>query len=162
MKRVLPYPLLSLGLLLMWLLLTQFSAGHLVLGSAIAITAGLVYAKLEPAPIRPRAFWPLLRLAGIVGLDIIRSNIAVAGLMLTNGRHGARRSAFVEIPLRLRNPVGLTLLGIIVTATPGTAWLEYDAASGTLLLHVFDMVDEGDWIALIRDRYEALLLEAFE
>ena len=30
-----------------------------------------------------------------------------------------------------------------------------------LLLHVFDMVEGSDWSRLIRDRYEALLLEAF-
>ena len=81
--------------------------------------------------------------------------------MLTNGRHGARRSAFVPIALRLRDPVPLALLAAIVTATPGTAWLEYDPSSGMLLLHVFDMIDEDEWRSLIRDRYEALLMEAF-
>jgi len=91
----------------------------------------------------------------------VRSNLAVGRLMLTNGRHGARRSGFVEIPLRLRNPVALALLALIVTATPGTAWLEYDPKTGVLLLHVFDMIDEEDWRVLIRDRYESLLLEAF-
>lgn len=162
MTRILPYPLLSIALLGMWLLLTRVSAGHVVLGTVIAVGAGLAYAKLDPTPTRPKSLVPLVRLAGIVFLDIIRSNLAVARLMLTNGRHGARRSAFVKIPLRTRNPVALALLAMIVTATPGTAWLEYDAPSGILLLHVFDMIEEAEWIALIQDRYEALLLEAFE
>jgi multicomponent K+:H+ antiporter subunit E len=81
--------------------------------------------------------------------------------MVTNGRHGARRSAFVEIPLRLRDPVPLALLAVILTATPGTAWLEHDRERDTLLLHVFDMIEEEEWRVLIRDRYETLLLEAF-
>ena len=59
------------------------------------------------------------------------------------------------------DPVGLALLSMIVTATPGTAWLEYDSATGVLLLHVFDMIETDDWPALIRDRYESRLLEAF-
>ncbi|MCU0853345.1 MAG: Na+/H+ antiporter subunit E [Rhodobacteraceae bacterium] len=161
MTRVLPHPLLTLGLLVMWLLLTRVSPGHLLLGALIGILAGLAFARIEPEAPRIRAWRPLLKLMGFVSADIIRSNWAVARLMLTNGRHGARRSAFVEIPLRLNAPVPLALLAVILTATPGTAWLEHDPETGTLLLHVFDMVDEDEWRILIRDRYEALLMEAF-
>ena len=161
MTRILPHPLLTLALVVMWLLLTRFSPGHLVLGSAIGILAGLAFARIEPEAPRIRAWRPLLKLMGIVSADIVRSNWAVARLMLTNGRHGARRSAFVEVPLRLRDPVPLALLAVILTATPGTAWLEHDPETGTLLLHVFDMIDEEEWRVLIRDRYEALLMEAF-
>lgn len=158
MTRLLPHPLLTLGLLLLWLLLTRFSLGHLLLGSVIALGAGLVFARLEPASTRLRPL-PLLHLAGIVGVDIIRSNLAVAWLILSDGRN--RRSGFVEIPLRLQDPGALALLALILTATPGTAWLEHDRASGVLLLHVFDLKDPEEWRVLIRDRYEALLLEAF-
>ncbi|RGP35871.1 Na+/H+ antiporter subunit E [Pseudotabrizicola alkalilacus] len=161
MTRILPHPLLSVALVLMWLMLTRFSLGHLVLGSVISILAGLALARIEPKAPRIRSWAPLLRLVAIVSVDIVRSNWAVAWLMLTNGRHGGRTSAFVIIPLRLHDPVALALLAIILTATPGTAWLEYDREAGTLLLHVFDMIDEEDWRVLIRDRYEALLLEAF-
>lgn len=161
MRRVLPHPMLVLCLVLVWLLLTRFSLGHLILGTVIAGFAGWAFARVEPAPPRIRAYLPLVRLALQVAVDIIRSNLAVARLILSNGRHGARHSDFVEIPLRLRDPVGLALLSMIVTATPGTAWLEYDAETGVLLLHVFDMIETDDWPALIRDRYESRLLEAF-
>ena len=161
MSRLVPHPLLSAALVMLWLMLTRFSPGHLVLGSVIAVLAGLALARIEPQAPRIRSWSALLRLVGIVTVDIVRSNWAVARLMLTNGRHGARRSAFVEIPLRLSDPVPLALLAVILTATPGTAWLEYDRETGILLLHVFDMIDEDDWPVLIRDRYEALLMEAF-
>lgn len=161
MRRLLPHPLLTAALILMWLLLTRFSLGHLVLGSVIAVVAGLALAQIEPRAPRIRSWSALFRLVAIVTVDIVRSNWAVARLMLTNGRHGARTSAFVVIPLRLRDPVPLALLAVILTATPGTAWLEHDREAGTLLLHVFDMVDEEEWPVLIRDRYEALLMEAF-
>lgn len=161
MTRILPHPILSLALVLMWLLLTRFSLGHLVLGSIIAVLAGLAFARIEPQAPRIRAWAPLLRLMGIVSVDIVRSNWAVARLMLTNGRHGARQSAFVDIQLRLRDPVALALLAVILTATPGTAWLEYDPETDVLLVHVFDMIDAEEWRVLIRGRYEALLLEAF-
>lgn len=161
MKRLVPHPVLSLALLLMWLLMTRFSLGHVILGGAIALVAGSALGALEPEGPRIKRVWPFVRLVGIVSVDIIRSNIAVARLILTGGRHGERRSGFVEIPLRLRDPFPLGLLAMIVTATPGTAWLEYDSDTGVLLLHVFDLLDDDDWRHLIRDRYEALLLEVF-
>lgn len=162
MKRYIPHPLLSLALLLMWLLLTAFSLGHLVLGSLIALAAGKLFAAFEPEPVRMRRVWKLVWLMAITAVDIARSNIAVASLILSNGRHGKRRSAFVEIPLRLTSPHALALLSMIITATPGTAWLSHDMETGMLTLHVFDKVDDDDWRDLIRNRYEAILLEVFE
>lgn len=159
MSRVLPHPILSLALLGIWLLLTRFSLGHVVLGSAVAVVAGWAFARIEPEARRPKAVWPLVRLVAIVAMDILRSNIAVARLMIGGGRH--RRSSFIHVRLRLKNPLALGMLAVIITATPGTAWLEYDDNTGILLLHVFDMVEEADWQDLIANRYEALLMEAF-
>lgn len=159
--RAVPHPLLSLALFVMWLMLTRLSPGQAIIGAVLALLAGRVFARLEPAPPGLRAIVPLVRLAGIVGIDIARSNIAVAALILNRDRGGERRAAFVEIPLRLRNPAGLALLAMIVTATPGTAWLDYDGEAGTVLLHVLDMMDAEELSAMIRDRYEAPLLEAF-
>ena len=161
MRRLVPHPVLSLALVLVWLLMTRFSLGHLLLGGAISLVAGWALGALEPEAPRIRRVLPFVRLMGIVGIDIIRSNIAVAMLILTRGRHGERKSGFVEIPLRLRDPFPLGLLAMIVTATPGTAWLEYDSDSGILLLHVFDLIDDAAWRDLICNRYEALLLEVF-
>lgn len=161
MKRILPHPFLSAVLILVWLLLTRFSLGHFLLGTVIAVLAGLALARIEPEAPRIRAWLPLLRLTGIVMIDIVRSNAAVAWLILTNGRGGTRRSGVIVVPLRLRDPVPLALLAIILTATPGTAWLDYDRKAGTLLLHVFDLIEEQQWPVLIRDRYETLLMEAF-
>lgn len=156
MTRLVPYPLLASGLTLMWLLLTTFSLGNLILGGLVAILAGQVLSALEPA--RPRLRRPdlILRFFGVVMFDIARSNIAVARVILTGG---PRRSGFVEIPLRLREPVGLAILAIVLTSTPGTAWIDYDATRGRLLLHVFDFNEGDDWRDIVQNRYERLLLE---
>jgi len=159
MRRLLPHPILSLGLLGIWLLLTRLSPGHLVLGSVVAVVAGWAFARIEPEAPRPRAIRPLVRLAGIVALDILRSNLAVARLLA--GRGADRKSGFIEVQLRLRNRLALGMLAVIVTTTPGTAWLEYDERTGILLLHVFDLKDPAEWQDLIANRYEALLMEAF-
>jgi multicomponent K+:H+ antiporter subunit E len=157
---VLPYPLLTAALLAMWLLLNGFSLGHLVLGTAIAVAAANVTAALQPAKPRFRRWHLLLRLALIVLVDIWRSNIAVARLILRPDQ-SRRHSGFVVVPLELRDPTALGILACIVTSTPGTAWVEYDSGSSKLLLHVFDLVDDSHWIDLIKQRYERLLLEIF-
>lgn len=160
--RVLPHPLLTLGLILGWMVVTRFSLGQLLLGTVVALVAGRAYAALTPDRIRLRRPDLMLRLALVVAGDIARSNYAVASLILSNGRHGRRHSGFVRIPLDLREPNALATLAIIVTATPGTAWFDYDPDSGVLLLHVFDLVDEAGWVDIIKNRYEALLLEIFQ
>ncbi|MFE3836623.1 Na+/H+ antiporter subunit E [Pseudogemmobacter sonorensis] len=162
MRRLVPHPLLTVGLVGMWLLLNGFSLGHAVLGTAIALVAGWALGALEPDRLRLRAPMAMFHLMRIVSYDIIRSNIAVAWLIATRGRRGTRKSAFVQIPLRIQDPVPLAVLAMIVTATPGSAWLEHDTDDNILLLHVFDLVDEAHWRNLIRDRYESLLLEIFE
>lgn len=161
MRQLVPHPLVSLWLVFMWLVLNAFTLGHLLLGTAIALLAGRAFALLEPA--RPRLASPLAmaRLAGIVTWDILLSNIAVAARLLGAGRGRPRRPAFVEVPLRLRDPVPLAILAIIITATPGTLWVDYDPESGVLLTHVYDLADADGWRATVRDRYEALLLEIF-
>src|SRR5690606_17398631 len=90
-RRFLPYPLFFLSLVLLWLVMTTFSLGQLLLGSAIAFIAVRMMAKLQPSQPRIRRFILLPKLFFIVFFDIIRSNISVAGLILTRGRHGRRR-----------------------------------------------------------------------
>jgi len=161
MSRLLPYPALTAALLLMWLLLNGFSLGHLVLGTVIALFACWAMASLHPAKPHIRNWGAVLRLFGIVSVDILRSNIAVARLILSS--HSAQsQSGFVPISLTLRDRTGLATLACILTATPGTAWVEYQSRQNTLLLHVLDLGEEQDWIDLIKDRYEPLLLEIFE
>lgn len=162
MMRWLPHPRLSVVLLLLWLLLNQtLAAAHVLLGLVLAVGVPLalkVFLPDDAGPRRPVASLTLLR---VVLVDIFRSNITVARLIFYRRQRKAT-SAFMQIPLELRNPNGLTLLACIVTSTPGTLWVDYDPGSRLLLLHVLDLVDEEDWMRLIKHRYERLLLEIFE
>lgn len=161
MSRVLPYPLLTASLILMWLLLNSFSLGHLILGAIFAYGASWAMAALQPSKPRIRRWDMIPRLFFVVLGDIFRSNIAVAGIIL-QGKRRQRTPGFVIIPLQLRDRTGLSVLACIITATPGTAWIEYHAENGRLLIHVLDLVDEQVWIELIRGRYARMLSEIFE
>ena len=116
MTRLLPYPLLAVSLLAMWLLLNGLSLGHFVLGSVIAVAASNVTAALQPDRSRIRRWHLIPKLVAIVLLDVWRSNVAVARLILFPGHH-KRVSGFVIVPLELREPAALViaLMGFIAT-----------------------------------------------
>ena len=159
MRRWLPHRLLFAILLAMWLLMNQsLSPGHIVLGSIVALLSSHAYAALRTPPVRFASLRPIVTLAGIALADIARSNLAVASLVIFRKKPV---SAFVRLPLELRSLSGLAVLACIITATPGTIWVQFDRANGLLLVHVLDLVDEDEWIRLIKTRYEALLLEIF-
>jgi multicomponent K+:H+ antiporter subunit E len=162
MTRILPFPIASAGVLTLWLLLNQsLSLAQVLLGGAIALVGGWMLAALDVPKARPRRLGAIGRLAALVLTDIVRSNFVVACIILGLQR-GRWASGFVEIPLELRDPYGLATLACIITSTPGTLWADFDAASGTLTIHVLDLVDKSEWVRTIKGRYERWLLEIFE
>jgi multicomponent K+:H+ antiporter subunit E len=160
MRRIFPFPLLAVALFAMWVLLTGFSPGHVLLGAVIATLLSRVMLPLAPEPPRIRFGMAMVKLAAIVFADIVRSNIAVARIVLL--RPPERKSGFIRLPIELSSPYALAVLAIIITATPGTLWLQHEAHSKIVLIHVLDLVDEAEWIELIKNRYEKLLMEIFE
>ena len=155
-------PVLSLFLLAMWLLLNDsLTLGQLLLGMLFAAFITHAVTRLRPLSARPRRLYNAIRLLFHVVLDVIRSNGAVAWLILRPSRRPPR-SAFMQIPLELRDPHGLAMLSMIVTATPGTVWSGHDLENNILTLHVLDLQDEGAWLRIIKERYERPLLEIFQ
>jgi multicomponent K+:H+ antiporter subunit E len=166
MKRIaralLPSPMLSLALLALWLLLNRsLGAGHVVLGTLLALAIPRLTAGLRPLPVRLRSPWAALRLAATVFGDTVQSNLAVVRLLL---RPGTRRhpAGFVRIPLDVRDPNALATLATIVCITPGTAWAELALDRSALLLHVLELDDPDAVTAHIKQRYERPLMEIFE
>ena len=162
MRRWLTYPAMSALLLVIWLLLNQTLApGQFVVGAILGVVLARIFRLLDAPTLRLRNPHRLVLLAARVSLDVVRSNYAVAKLIV-RGQSRAVQSGFVSVPLRLTNPYALAVLACIITSTPGTIWVSYDAGRNILLIHVLDLVDEMVWIRTIRDRYEHLLLEIFE
>lgn len=161
MRRLVPYPLLSFCLFATWLLLNErLAVRDTIVGVALSLAFPSVLCLLLTERARLRRPGAIARLAVRVFVDIVRSNIAVAAIIFRPGRR-AGAPGFVTIPLELRNPYGLAVLACIITATPGTLWAGFDPASGSLLLHILDIVEEGDWVRAIKERYERPLLEIF-
>ncbi len=161
MRRLLPHPILTAFLLVFWLILQQSAGlGHILLGLVIAITASLATNLILPEPLVIKKPLKVLQLIAVAGVDIVRSNLAVMAILF-NPRPEPE-SDFLEMRLELTNTFGLAVLACLITATPGSAWLEYDRERSTVLIHVFDLVDADEWVETIKNRYETLLLEIFQ
>lgn len=162
MKRIVPSPPLSCTLFVVWLLLHQsLHATTLLSGAVMAIVVPLITQGLRPATVRMRKPRVALRLARDAIIDMFLSAINVARLLITR-RTAHLNGYFVQIPLELRDPNGLAVLAMIMCLTPGTAWGELSFDRSTLLIHVFDLVDERQFIENVKQRYELPLLEIFQ
>ena len=104
MKRLLPTPMLSVTLFVLWLLLNQsLGAGHLFLAFVLAVAVPLLTAGLRPLPVRIRRPGTIARLMLTVAADSLQSNVGVIRMLLSTGprRHP---SGFVRVPLQVRDP----------------------------------------------------------
>ena len=155
-------PMLVIVLTAIWLFLNQTLApAQLVLGLGLSVLVAWFGSTLRPLR---ASLQRLDRAAGlflVVFWDIIRSNIAVARIVL--GLAGGRevRSGFVQIPMDLREDHGLAVLACIITSTPGTVWAGLSPDGRTLTIHVLDLKDEREWIRTIKQRYERPLMRIF-
>jgi len=161
MKRLLPHPLLSAILVVIWLLLVnQLSVGHLLLGILLGLAVPLYTARFWPDQVHVRRPLLLLRFVAVVMYDILVANVAVARLIL--GRQEHLEPMFLELPLRLHSDVAISLLANTISLTPGTVSAYLSADRRCLIIHSLHTTDPEEVLATIRQRYESPLKEILE
>lgn len=160
-QSLLPHPILTPILALIWLLLVNsFSVGHLLLGLFLGWAIPVFTLRFWPESVAIRRPLTLLRFIGLVFYDILVANVKVAALILGRATH--LQPAFVTVPLALRTDLAMSLLASTVSLTPGTisAWLNPERTH--LVVHGLTVTDPDALIAEIKQRYEAPLKEVFE
>ena len=162
MNAWLPFPVVSLALCALWLLLNQaLDPANLLFGAALGIAVPLLTRRLQPFGYpRVRAPLTFMRLMGMASVEIVRSCFGVCRLILF-AKYPSINSQFIRVPLTLRDPYGLAMLSCLVNMTPGTVWVEL-LDDHELSLHVFDLHDRQWWIDTIQNRYERPLIAIFE
>lgn len=160
-KRLLPHPLLSAILVVIWLLLVnQLSFGHLLLGIVLGLTVPLYTARFWPDNVHVRRPLLLLRFLAVVLYDILVANVAVARLIL--GQQDRLKPAFLVLPLRLETDVAISVLANTISLTPGTVSTYLSADRRCLIIHSLHTTDPEEVLETIRQRYEAPLKEILE
>ncbi|MBU1654357.1 MAG: Na+/H+ antiporter subunit E [Gammaproteobacteria bacterium] len=158
---MLPHPLLTPILAVIWLLLNNSLApGHVVLGLILGWAIPLFTLRFWPEAVRIHKPLTLLRFLAVVMLDIVLANLVVARLIL--GRPRALRPAFLTLPLDLKTELAIGLLANTICLTPGTVSARLSPDRRFLLIHALDAPDGETLIATIKKRYEAPLKEVFE
>lgn len=160
MKAWLPYPVLSLLLFVVWLLLVaEISVAHVLLALFLAWGIPMLCRPfLKDLPPVKHVF-AALRLVALVTYDIVVANVAVARLVL--GPTARLKPAFVQVPLTLTQPMSISLLASIITMTPGTVSSDLSQDNKVLIVHALDCSDPEALVADIQQRYEKPLLEIF-
>ena len=160
-RRLLPHPILTPLLALVWVLLVNdLTPGAILFGLLLGWVIPLFTRRFWPEQVHLRKPLKLLRFVAVLLYDIVIANLAVGWLILRGSRQ--IEPAFVVVPLALRSDLGISLLANTVSLTPGTvsAWLSPDRRS--LLVQGLRVRDPDVLVETIKRRYEAPLLEVFE
>ena len=159
-KRWLPSLPLATAVFCFWLLMNDaVTAGHVVMGLALALLIPPFAARLDREFARIGNLRGVPRMAGVLLLDIVRSNITVALQVL--GPEDEITPGFVWLPLDIANIHGIAALTSMITLTPGTVSAALSDDRKFLLVHVLHLEDPQDLIDTIKRRYEAPLMEIF-
>lgn len=160
MRRLIPRPALSLALFLLWAALTNAaSLGTLMLGLLLALALPFVVSPFWPDAPRIRRPGLALKFAVRIAWDMLIANWAVARRVV--GPLAKLHPAFVEVPLDLRDPFAATVLGSIVSLTPGTVSIDVDRERWVLKVHALDAPDTDALIRQIKRHYEQPIREIF-
>ena len=160
-RRLLPHPLLTILLIVVWCLLSNaLTLGTIVFGAILGLLIPILTAAYWPD--RPPVARPfgMIVYCIIVIWDIIRSNLTVAGQILFRGN--ALQPAWIVIPLDLKKPEAITILAGSITLTPGTLSADLSADGTSLLVHALHAPDPDAVRDEIKDRYERRLKEIFQ
>lgn len=159
-KRWLPSLPLAATVFCFWLLMNDaVTLGHVAMGLVLALLIPPFAARLDREFARIGSLRGAPRMAAILLLDIVRSNVTVARQVL--GPEREITPGFVWVPLDIANIHGIAALTSIITLTPGTVSASLSNDRRHLLVHVLNLKDADEVIQQIKTRYEAPLMEIF-
>jgi multicomponent K+:H+ antiporter subunit E len=162
LRRLLPHPVLSALLFIVWFLLVNDpKIGSILMAGALAIAIPVLTAPYWPDRPKIKSMPAFLSYLALVLWDIILANIAVAKIILFMPRDKIQ-SAWIPVPIDLRTPEAITMLAGTITMTPGTVTADMSACGRVLLVHSLHAPDPEAIRDDIKSRYEARLKRIFE
>jgi len=162
LRKILPHPLLTLTLIVVWqMLVNKLTLGNLLLGTILGLIIPVITSPYWPNSPRLTSVPRIIGYVLLVIWDIIVANVQVAYIVLFKANANIR-PAWISIPLDLRTPEAITVLAGTITMTPGTVSSDLSADGRSLLVHCLDAPDPDAVRDDIKSRYERRLKEIFE
>ncbi|MCF3935594.1 Na+/H+ antiporter subunit E [Acuticoccus sp. M5D2P5] len=106
-----------------------------------------------------RGAWNALKLGVIFIIELIKSSIHVAILVLSPWRQ--LQPAIIAYPLTVESDAEITLLANLITLTPGTLSIDVSDDRRTLYVHAIDAPNPTEVIEDIKTGFEELILRVF-
>ncbi len=160
-RWLLPHPLLTLILAVVWTLLqNEISSGMVVFGIILGIIIPWMTSIWWPDTPRGFRMGKMIIYSLIVIYDIIVANVQVAWIVLTVP-NAKLKPAWIVVPLAFKQPEAITVLAGTITLTPGTVSADLSDEGHSLLVHVLHTDDPDAVRDEIKTRYERRLLEIF-
>lgn len=160
MKYLLPMPLQSAILFVVWLLLNQsVSPGHLVLATVMALVIPWLLRSAQTDQVTIKKPGKAVLYVLKVLWDIVAANFEVAYQVL--GPSKRLQPGFLAIPLDITGDFPITVLASTISLTPGTVSAEVSSDQKWLYVHALHLLDETATIRGIKQRYEQPLKEIF-
>lgn len=161
-RWLLPHPLITLLLALVWVILqNNVSLGMVVFGLILGVVIPLGTSVWWPETPKRFHLGRMITYSLIVLWDIMVANVQVAWIVMTRS-NASLRPAWIVIPLELRQPEAITVLAGTITLTPGTVSADLSDEGHSLLVHVLDTDDPDSVRDEIKQRYERRLQEIFK
>jgi multicomponent K+:H+ antiporter subunit E len=159
--RLLPHPLISAMLAVVWLLLVNtVTLNAVVFGIILGILVPLFTSPYWPQVPRIRSPRMIVEYGLIVLWDIVIANVEVARIILFMPKD-KMRPGWITVPLDVTSPEAITVLAGTVTMTPGTVSSDLSACGRALLVHCLHAPDPDAVRDQIKHRYERRLKEIF-
>ena len=160
-RRILPHPLLSLFVALVWMLLVnRFAWGSLVFALALGLIIPIVTESYWPDRARIRNPLGIAGYIAIVLHDIIKANVDVAKIVVFKPSRDLQ-PAWLVVPLEITTPEAIAVLMGTITLTPGTVSCDLAEHGSGPLVHALHCPDPTRSIDDMKPRYEAQLKEIF-
>ena len=150
--------LLNILLAIAWVALTgEFNAGNFIIGFVIvylllALTRPSESARTYTTQVRGIMSFSLFFLKELV-FSSLRVTVQVLSPTLN------MQPAVVAVPLDIRSDAGITLLGNLITLTPGTLTLEVAEDRSQIFVHAMHVDDVEAFRREIKDGFERRILE---
>lgn len=150
--------LLNLLLAIIWVALTgHYEASNYALGFILAFLVIRLTQYSNSAVRYVRRVKLLIFFMGFFLRELIVSSYRVVVLVLS--RNPEMKPAVVAIPLDVKSDIGITLLGNLITLTPGTLTLDVSTDHSTMYVHAIDVEDVDAFRASIKNGFERRILE---